>query len=57
VVACLPLDPRFAGPYPVENDGVVIEIKIRGTTSFGGKIKQSVPCRKILQHVKETFEV
>jgi hypothetical protein len=26
---------------------------IRSTTSFGGKIKQSVPCRKILRHVKD----
>jgi hypothetical protein len=27
--------------------------KIRGTISFGGEVKPSVPCRKILRHVKE----
>jgi hypothetical protein len=27
-------------------------IKIRSTTSFGGEVKPSIPCRKILRHVK-----
>jgi hypothetical protein len=31
-------------------------IKLRSTTSVGGEIKQSVPCRKILRHVKERYE-
>jgi hypothetical protein len=37
---------------PAEDDGLRA-IKICRTTSFGGKVKQSVPRRKILQHVKE----
>jgi hypothetical protein len=27
--------------------------KIRSTTFFGGEVKLSVPCRKILRHVKD----
>jgi hypothetical protein len=27
-------------------------IKIHSTTSFGGKVKRSAPCHKILRHVK-----
>jgi hypothetical protein len=30
-------------------------IKVRSTTSFGGKVKPSVPCRKILWNVKEPY--
>jgi hypothetical protein len=45
VVACLPLDPRFAGSNPAEDDGFSRVMKIRGTTSFGGEVKSSVPCR------------
>jgi hypothetical protein len=26
--------------------------KIRNTTSFGGEVKSSVPCRKILRQIK-----
>jgi hypothetical protein len=36
VVACLPLDPRFAGSNPAEDDAFLRAIKIRSTTSFGG---------------------
>jgi hypothetical protein len=46
VVACLPLDPRFTGSNPAEKDGFLRMIKIRSTTSFGGEVKQSVPCRR-----------
>jgi hypothetical protein len=57
VVACLPLDPRFAGSNPAEDDDLFLrEIKIRSTTSFGGEVKPSVSCRKILQHVKDPYE-
>jgi hypothetical protein len=28
-------------------------IKIRSMTSFGGEVKPSAPCRKILKHVKD----
>jgi hypothetical protein len=46
VVACLQLDPRFAGSSPAEDDGFLGVIKIRSTTSFGGDVKSSVPCRR-----------
>jgi hypothetical protein len=49
VVACLTLDPRFAGSYPAEDDGSLRAIKIRSTTSFGGKVKKSVPCRRFTE--------
>jgi hypothetical protein len=52
VVACLPLDPRLAGSNPAD-DGTFKAIKIRSTTPFGGEVKSSVPCRKILRHVNE----
>jgi hypothetical protein len=34
VVACLPLDPRFAGSNPAGDNGLLRVIKIRSTTSF-----------------------
>jgi hypothetical protein len=57
VVACLPLDPKFAVSNPTEDDGILRATKIRGTISFGGEIKPSAPNRKISRHVKEPFEV
>jgi hypothetical protein len=49
VVVCLPLDPRFAGSNPAEDDGFLTVIKIRSTTSFGGEVKPpSVPCRRFM---------
>jgi hypothetical protein len=49
----LPLDPRFKGSNLAEDAGFLRVIEIRSTTSFGGEVKQSVPCRKILGHVKK----
>jgi hypothetical protein len=47
VVACLLLDPWFAGSNPAEDDdGFLRVIKIRSATSFGGEVKPSVPCRR-----------
>jgi hypothetical protein len=43
VVACLPLDPRFAGTNQAEDGGF---LKIRSTTSFREDVKPSVPCRR-----------
>jgi hypothetical protein len=40
------LDPRFAGSIRTEVDGFLRVIKIRSTTSFGGEVKPSVPCRR-----------
>jgi hypothetical protein len=44
--------PRFAGSNPAEDDTFSGVTKIRSTPSFGGEVKPSAPCRKILRHVK-----
>jgi hypothetical protein len=56
MVACLPLYPRFAGSKVADNNRFLRTIQIRNTASFGGEAKPSVPRRKILRHVKETYE-
>jgi hypothetical protein len=53
----LPLDPMFAGSNPAVGNGFLRAIKIRSTFSFGAEVKLLAPCRKVLRHVKETFEV
>jgi hypothetical protein len=50
-------DQRFAGSNPAEGDGFLRAIKLRSTTSFGGEVKPSVLCRKILRRAKDAFEV
>jgi hypothetical protein len=42
VVACLQLDPRFAGSNPAEDNGILKAIKIRSTISFGGEVRKAV---------------
>jgi hypothetical protein len=51
VVIVLATGPRFAGSNLAEGD------KIRSTTSFGGEVKPSAPCCKILWHVKDDYGV
>jgi hypothetical protein len=46
------LDPRFASSNPAESYVFLGGIKIHSITSFGGEVKLSAPCRKILRHVK-----
>jgi hypothetical protein len=48
----MPLESRFAGQYPADNDGFLKSIKIRNTAVFGGEVKPSASCRDILRHVK-----
>jgi hypothetical protein len=48
-LSCLPLDPSFTGSNPAEDDRVLRAIQIPSTTSFGGEVKPSVPCRKIFK--------
>jgi hypothetical protein len=36
-----------------EDDGFLRKIKIRSTISFGGDVKPSAPCGKILRHGKD----
>jgi hypothetical protein len=56
-LACLLLDPRFAGSNSTDDDGFLMATKIRSTTSVGGEIKTLVPCRKMLRHVKEPYSI
>jgi hypothetical protein len=48
VVACLPLEPRFASSNAAEGDGFLRAIKI-------SSVKPSVPCREILRQVKKPY--
>jgi hypothetical protein len=41
---------------PGRGDGFFRAITIGSTPSFGGEVKPSVPCRKILRHVKITLK-
>jgi hypothetical protein len=45
--------PRFAGSYPADSNGFLRVVEFRSTTSFGGEVKPSISCRKILRHVKD----
>jgi hypothetical protein len=40
---------------PAKSDGLLRTIKICSTPSFGGEVKPSVPCHKILHHVNDPF--
>jgi hypothetical protein len=51
------MGPKVRGFKPGRGRWILRAIQIRSTTSFGGEEKLSVPCRKILQDVKEPFEV
>jgi hypothetical protein len=45
--------PKGCGFRSGRSDGFLRVIKIRSTPCFGWEIKPEVPCRKILQHVKD----
>jgi hypothetical protein len=50
MVIVFALDPRFAG------NGFLREIKICSNTSFGGEVKPSALCGKILWHIKDPLK-
>jgi hypothetical protein len=52
----LPLEPRFAGSNPAEDDGFFSAIKSLARL-FVEKVKPSTPCRKILRNVKEPYRI
>jgi hypothetical protein len=56
VVACLPLDPSFIGAKLPEDNGFLRMMIICNTASFRGEVKPSVPCHKILRHIKESYK-
>jgi hypothetical protein len=49
--------PKVRGFKPGRGRWIWKVIKIRCTTSFGGEVKPSAPCRKILRHVKDPWGV
>jgi hypothetical protein len=44
----LPFDPKKWASNPAEDDEFLSATKIRTTSSFGGEVKPSIPCPKIL---------
>jgi hypothetical protein len=55
VVIVLATEQKVRGFRPSQDDGILKAIKIRSTTSFGLEVKPSVPCRKILRNVKDSY--
>jgi hypothetical protein len=53
VVSVLATGPMVRGFKPGRGDGLLREIKIRSTLSYGWEVKPEVPCRKILRHVRD----
>jgi hypothetical protein len=56
VVIVLAIGPKVHGFKPGRGRWILEAIQIRSTTSFGGEIKLSAICRKILRHVKNPCE-
>jgi hypothetical protein len=56
MVTVLAIGPRFAGSNPTEGDGFFRTIKICNKPAFGGEVKPSAQCCRILRHVKEPYE-
>jgi hypothetical protein len=53
MVIVLAIRPKVRGFKPGREQWLLRSIKNRSTTSFGREVKQSAPCCKILQHVKD----
>jgi hypothetical protein len=56
VVSVLAIWRKVRGLKPARGRCTLRVKQIRSTTSFGGEVKPSVPCRMILRHVKESYE-
>jgi hypothetical protein len=57
VVSVLGIGPKVRISDLAEVDEFIRAIKICSMPFFGGEVKPSAPCRKILQQLKEPFEV
>jgi hypothetical protein len=51
----LAIGPKFRRFKTGPGQPILRAIKIRNTTSFGGEVKPSVPCRENLRNAKETY--
>jgi hypothetical protein len=57
MVSVLSILPKVRGFKLGRHSGFLGAIEMRSAPSFGGEVKLSAPCRKILQDVKNHFEV
>jgi hypothetical protein len=57
MVSVLAIRSKVHGFKPGLGYGILREIKIRSMLSFGGEVKQEVPCCKILWNVKNHLQV
>jgi hypothetical protein len=57
MVSVLAIGPKVRGLKTSRGDILLRAIKTRRTPSFGGEVKRSTPCCKILRHVKNNFGV
>jgi hypothetical protein len=56
VVSVLATGHKGCGFEPGQGDGYLRAIKIRSTLSLEWEVKAEVPCRKILRHLKISWE-
>jgi hypothetical protein len=56
VVSVLATGPKGHGFKPGQGDEFLRAIKIRSAPFFGWEVKMEIPCRKILQHVKNLLK-
>jgi hypothetical protein len=57
MVSVLAVGPKVRGFKLGRRDVFLRAIKIRSTPSFGGELKPSAPCRKVLRYVRNHFDV
>jgi len=57
MISVIAIGLKLRGFKPVRGDGFLRAMKMRNTPSFRGEVKLSAACRKVLQHVKDSFEV
>jgi hypothetical protein len=55
VVSLLSIGPKICRFNPGWGRWILMAIKIRCMTSFGGEVKPLTLCRTILRHVKEPY--
>jgi hypothetical protein len=55
MVNVLAIGPNVHG-FKSEDGGLLRSIKFRSTTTFGGEMKSTAPCRKMLRHVTDSAE-
>jgi hypothetical protein len=57
VVIVLAIGPKVREFKPGQRPWILRAIKIHSTTSFGGEVKLSGPCRKIKRQVKDSYSM